>query len=255
MRSNRRNFFKTAGLACAGLALPAVGWSVEQASQVHMGQLVYSQGNWCPRPTALRRLAWEIHKRTVVDTALEPAEIKPVPGMLARHPLVYMSGDRPFSPWNDFHTNALSRFIKLGGTLVVDPAYTPDGDADGFEASVGKLLRRALPGKRQHEIPAAHVVYRSFYQLSRPVGRVEGPPRLTGYTVGSRLAVIRTKHDLGGAWARDNLGNWEHEVQPGGERQREAAFRLGINLVLYTLCLDYKDEKPHRRFSRNRIED
>ncbi len=73
---------------------------------------------------------------------------------------------------------------------------------------------------------------------------------MTGYTVGNRLGVIVTHHDLGGAWARDNLGNWELAVEPGGDRQREKAFRLGINMVMYALCLDYKDEEPHRRFGR-----
>ncbi len=255
MRSNRRFFFKTAGLAAAGLLLPMRSGGAGTGSQVNIGQLVYSQGNWCPRPTALRRLAWEVHKRTVVDAALEPTEVKPVPGMLARNPLVYLSGDRPFPDWSDFHVSALSRFIKLGGTLIVDPAYTPDGDADGFETAVNRQIAKIMPGTKVGDIPEEHVIYRTFYQISRPVGRVEGPPKLSGHKIEQRFAIIRTKHDLGGAWARDNLGNWEYEVRPGGERQRENAFRLGINLVLYALCLDYKNEKPHRRFSQHRIED
>ena len=32
---------------------------------------------------------------------------------------------------------------------------------------------------------------------------------------------------------------------PGGEPQRELAFRLGINLCMYALCLDYKDDAVH----------
>ena len=32
---------------------------------------------------------------------------------------------------------------------------------------------------------------------------------------------------------------------PGGEPQREQAYRLGINLVMYALCLDYKDDHTH----------
>ena len=38
---------------------------------------------------------------------------------------------------------------------------------------------------------------------------------------------------------------WEHEVVPGGDDQREEAFRLAINLVMYALCLDYKTEQAH----------
>ena len=35
---------------------------------------------------------------------------------------------------------------------------------------------------------------------------------------------------------------------PGGERQRELAFRLGINLAMYALCLDYKTDQVHVPF-------
>ena len=34
----------------------------------------------------------------------------------------------------------------------------------------------------------------------------------------------------------------------GGERQREMAFRLGINLAMYALCLDYKADQVHVPF-------
>ena len=68
----------------------------------------------------------------------------------------------------------------------------------------------------------------------------------TDLALGSKpFAVIRGDHDLGGAWARDNLGNWEFEAVPGGPTQRESAIRLGVNVVLYALLLDYKDEQAH----------
>jgi hypothetical protein len=183
-----------------------------------------------------------------VDTVLEPGTVQPTVEQLAASPLVFLCGDRPFSPFEAGPADALARFLRLGGTLIVDPAVTPDGDAGGFDGSVDDLLDAVLPRVRPTPLGSGHLIFRAFYEVARPVGRVEGPAELTGYQVGERLAVIRTHHDLGGAWARDNLGNWEHEVTPGGSLQRENAFRLGINLVLYALCQDYKDEQPHRRF-------
>ena len=32
---------------------------------------------------------------------------------------------------------------------------------------------------------------------------------------------------------------------PGGDDQREEAFRVGVNLAMYALCLDYKTEQAH----------
>jgi hypothetical protein len=34
-------------------------------------------------------------------------------------------------------------------------------------------------------------------------------------------------------------------VIPGGERQRELAFRFGINLVMYVLTGNYKSDQVH----------
>lgn len=244
----RRGFLVSAGAIAASLLLPGRTRALGAASQVDIKQIVYPGGNWQPRPTAVRRLSWEVHKRTAADTALDPGQVKPTAQDLSASPLAYLSGDRPFPDWSPEHQGGLSRFIRLGGTLIVDPAFTADGDSSGFAASVDTLLGRLLPSSSAVSLPPGHLIFRTFYSIARATGRVEGPPGLTGYEHDGRLAVIRTEHDLGGAWARDNLGNWEHEVIPGGERQRENAFRLGINLVMYALCLGYKDEEPHRRF-------
>ena len=251
MQANRRSFIKSLGVV-AGVSLFAKEvFGVGAASQMQMMQIVYSGGNWRPRTTALRRLAWEIHKRTAVDAALEPLDVKPSVRGLSQDAIAYLSGDRSFPDFEDSAVAALKRFVQLGGLLIIDPAYTPDGDSAGFDASCDRLLTAMLPTVAKQEITPPHVVYRTFYQIERPVGRIEGPEHLTGYPIGDRLGVIRTHCDLGGAFARDNLGNWMYAVDPGGDRQREAAFRLGINLVLYGLCLDYKNEEPHRRFGRD----
>jgi hypothetical protein len=69
---------------------------------------------------------------------------------------------------------------------------------------------------------------------------------------GDRIAVVYSRHDLGGAFQRDKLGAWSHAVVPGGAAQRELAIRLGVNLVLYALCTDYKDDQVHAPFIMRR---
>ncbi|MEZ4249175.1 MAG: DUF4159 domain-containing protein [Polyangiales bacterium] len=112
-------------------------------------------------------------------------------------------------------------------------------------------LRRAL-GASLRPIARDHTIFRSFYLVDRPFGRVRGPDTVEGLELGGRLAVVYTRHDLGGALARDNLGNWVHPVTPGGDDQRERAIRFGVNLVMYALCLDYKDDQVHAPFIMRR---
>ncbi len=51
---------------------------------------------------------------------------------------------------------------------------------------------------------------------------------------------------------KDPLGTWEYEVIPGGERQREMAFRLRINIIIYALTGDYKQDQVHLPFIMKR---
>jgi len=84
--------------------------------------------------------------------------------------------------------------------------------------------------------------------LDRHGGRVASRAFLEGLYVGDRLAVVLSTNDLAGAIARDEFGEWEYDVGVGGDVTREMTFRLGINLVMYALCLDYKEDQVHIPF-------
>jgi hypothetical protein len=218
-------------------------------------QLIYPGGNWQPRPTALRRLAWETQKRTAARMVLEPSTTKPFLPKLAKHPLAYLSGDRSFPVFEKNWIANLKRYLNFGGTIIVDPAYTPDGDAPGFKRSIYNLFKSVLPGVQPETILPDHVIFHSFYKINRAEGMVKGSKGLTVFNIKDRAAVIINDHDLAGAWDMDNLGNWKNDVTPGGARQRENAFRLGVNIIMYTLCGDYKNEAPHKRFIPGKIQD
>jgi hypothetical protein len=89
------------------------------------------------------------------------------------------------------------------------------------------------------------VLWKSFYILRQPAGRILAAPYVEAVERDRRLAVVYSQNDLCGAMARDGFGRWEHEVIPGGEAQREQAFRFAVNIVMYAFCLDYKNEQAH----------
>lgn len=202
-----------------------------------------------PRASARRRLAWEARKRTSVETRLRPSRARLDDPSIFETPFLYWAGRTAFDPLSEAEISGLRRFVEFGGMVVIDDAAP---ERDGFDTSIRRALRRALPTTPLRRVPTSHTVYRSFYLLDGPYGRVQGPGYLEGIERAGRLAVAYSRHDMGGAWARDNLGSWEHPVTPGGDTQRERAIRFGVNLVMYALCLDYKDDQVHAPFIMRR---
>jgi hypothetical protein len=241
----RRAFLRAAAATVAGLALPGRARGFGDTARLEVGQIQHG-GRWNPRPTALRRLGWELARRTSIETANDAVPVRLDRPGLHRHPMLYLAGDGPVPPFSEPERAALRRHLQYGGFLLVDAADASDGT--GFDASIRRELARVLPASPLQPIPREHVVYKSFYLLDHQGGRILLKPWLEAQALDGRLAVVYSQNDLGGAWARSELGDWEYPCTPGGEAQRETAFRLGVNLAMYALCTDYKDDAVHLPF-------
>lgn len=225
--------------------------AIGPGSKFRFGQLQLGTA-WNPRPRALRRMAWEIDKRTSIDVELEPAVVAPTAETLHETPFLYLAGDRAFELPSTAGIEALRRFLTFGGFLLIDGA---EGSTDGaFDGSVRKLIAAVFPSplKGLEIIQGDHVIYKSFYLLDKPLGRLAIAPALEGVVRDDRVVCAYVPNDLGGAWSRDDFGNYDFPCEPGGERQRELAFRMGVNLVMYALCLDYKSDQVHVPFIMKR---
>ncbi|MGF1511405.1 MAG: DUF4159 domain-containing protein [Myxococcota bacterium] len=214
-------------------------------SDLQVGHIRYP-GEWNPRPTALRRLLWEVGQRTSIEVELSPSPIELGDPGLFRHPLLYLTGAERLPSFEPEEIRALRRHLTYGGILVIDAADAQPGGP--FDQSVRRLLEQLFPRRPLTRLPDDHVVYKSFYLVPYQGGRVIRRPFLEGVLLDERYAVLYSQNDLGGAWARDAFGRWEYDVNPGGETQRELTFRLGVNIAMYALCLDYKDDLVHTPF-------
>lgn len=240
-----------AGLAAA--AVPRRAAAIGGGSKFRFGQLQLGTGSaWNPRPSALRRLGWEVTKRTSIDVVLEPAVVTPTSDALHANPFLYLAGERELELPSAAGIEALRRFLTFGGFLLIDSA---EGSTDGaFAGSVRKLMSAIYPSpaKGLEVVAPEHVIYKSFYLLDRPLGRLAIAPAMEAVFRDGRIVAAYVANDLGGAWARDDFGNFDFPCEPGGDRQRELAYRLGVNLVMYALCLDYKADQVHAPFIMKR---
>jgi hypothetical protein len=260
---NRRELLAGAAAAAASLALPRAARAIGPGSQLRFGELALPGAPAGLRSSGLERLGWEVAFRTSIDVGRE----NPVPASLASEklfesPFLFLAGDRRFALPSPRELEALRRHLTFGGMLLVDSA---EGRAGGeFDAAVRALVRELFPPPHPGlvTLPADHVVMKSFYLVRQVAGRVAALPHLEAVILGGglgggpggggRAAIVYSQNDLAGAWAKDPLGKWAYQCHPGGETQREHAFRLGINLVMYSMCLDYKTDQVHVPFIMRR---
>ncbi len=147
---------------------------------------------------------------------------------------------------------ALNRFLRAGGMILFDSR-----DADISDAPSAALQRLAAPLAIPplEPIPQDHILSRSFYLLSAFPGRhaggalwVEARAPQEGAQVNDGVTpVVIGGGDWASAWAVDEAGAALFPVGAGsgGARQREAAYRFGVNLVMHVLTGNYKADQVH----------
>ena len=238
---DRRAFLKGALLTAAGTWSPT-GQAIGPGQRLRVTSLRYD-GRWEPPTGAALLLAQEIRYRTSIDVMEEPTAITADDPKLARLPMAVLSGDGDFS-LRERERQRLKRWIEMGGFLLVD--NNGQGNTGStFRDAVSRELGRMFPRNKLERVSPEHVVFRSFYRLDYPAGRVIRRPYVEGLRIGRRFGVLVNHNDLLGAFARDGGGRFLYTPTPGGENQREMAIRFGVNIAMYALCLHYKDDQVH----------
>jgi len=145
---------------------------------------------------------------------------------------------------------SLDRYLRTGGIIFLD---TRDQQMSFDRPANGNAdLKRLLAGIEMPalvQMPATHVLSKSFYLLSDMPGRWQGGKLWieagNGRVNDGVTTIIIGSNDYAGAWAVDSHGRGLMPVSPGGETQREMAFRFGVNLVMVALTGNYKDDQVH----------
>jgi hypothetical protein len=157
----------------------------------------------------------------------------------------------------------LNRYLRSGGMILFD---TRDADLAEFGMSSpnGRRLQqiaRPLDIPPLEPVPADHVLTRTFYLLQDFPGRhygdvwVEASPADAEQVDGMPFRnlndgvtpVVIGGNDWAAAWAMNDAGAPLMRIGrgSGGERQREIAFRFGVNLIMHVLTGNYKSDQVH----------
>jgi hypothetical protein len=195
-------------------------------------------------------------------TALEPAEPMGVDldkDELSFFPILYWPVREDAQPLSDATLAKVDAFMKQGGLIIFDTRDHETSFSGG--ATQNQALNRLI-GQLDipplEPVPENHVLTKSFYLMRSFPGRwdggalwVEAEPQdeaerseRSRRTDGVSSLVI-TSNDLAGAWALDESNRPIYPTVPGGEVQREMAFRAGVNVVMYALTGNYKADQVH----------
>ena len=154
-----------------------------------------------------------------------------------------MGGNEKFGSFSKKELHRLRNYLNYGGFLLIDDNSAKANSR--FDASVRGMINALFPQVPLQKLSRDHSVFRSFYLINRVTGRTQINPYLEGLNIKGRTVLIYSANDLGGAWARDKLGQWTHGTVSGGKRQRQLTIRLGVNIIMYALTLDYKKDMVH----------
>jgi len=203
-------------------------------------------------------------QRTALEAG-DPVGLDPARDELAFFPLIYW----PIVPGAPRPSQAaltrIDSYMKQGGTVLFDTrdaVMAPPGPG-GENRSPGMLALReilaSLDIPELEPVPRDHVLTKTFFLLKDFPGRFSqgqlwveaiAPPNDDEPERPARggdgvSSIIITSNDFAGAWAQRQDGQPLLPMVPGEPRQREFAFRAGVNIVMYTLTGNYKADQVH----------
>ena len=199
--------------------------------------------------SGLTGLSMVVSQRTAAELGT-PIGVDIARDELAFFPLLYWPVDPSQPAPTPPAIRRLNRYLADGGTILFDTRdRTVGGGLFGAGAQALQRLARGLDLPPLSPVPPDHVLTKSFYLMQDFPGRwtggqvwVERPGERVNDGVSS---IIVGSHDWAAAWSMDLAGRPVFPVVPGGEKQREAAFRFGINLIMYALTGNYKADQVH----------
>jgi hypothetical protein len=251
------------GPPSASLLKPGDAAAIAATSRVTFGYVLTGDaGTDGTSRAGLSGLGKVLAARTAVEPG-EPAGVDIENDEIAFFPVLYwpvLEGARALG------TNTLAKidaYMKQGGMIIFDTRDYGQGLPIGLSRRRGQMgetpLQRLLGNldiPRLEPVPQGHVLTKSFYLLTTFPGRWDGgqlwveaganaSPGRRARRADGVSGILVTPNDFASAWALDEQNTPLFPVVPGGERQREMAFRVGVNIAMYALTGNYKADQVH----------
>lgn len=205
---------------------PATPSPPQNQSAIKLARVKYSGGgDWYNDPSAEINLLRYVRTHTSinVDPVYEYVDLSTDNVFL--YPVLFMTGHGTVN-FTESEVRNLRAYLENGGFLYIDDDY-------GMDASIRKELKRVFPEQELRELPFTHPLYHAHFDFPNGLPKIHEhdakPPQGFGLFVGTRLCVFYTiETNPSDGWA-------DPEVHHDPPEKREAALKIGTNIIVYAL--------------------
>ncbi|HEX9951479.1 MAG TPA: DUF4159 domain-containing protein [Rubricoccaceae bacterium] len=189
-------------------------------ARVHYG----GGGDWYsgdPLPTLIAYA----RAHTLLDLDPEPHTVDLESDRLFGYPFLYLNGHGSVAFTPD-EAARLRRYLDAGGFLYVNDDY-------GLDETIRAELRKVYPDQELAALPTSHPLYHAHFDFPAGLPKVHEhdgrPAEGLGLFHEGRLVVFY-------AFQSDLADGWEPAgTHPDPPEVREAALRMGVNLLVYAM--------------------
>lgn len=198
----------------------------QQQSSFRIGRLKYSGGgDWYNDPSAEVNLLQYIRQNT--NIAVEPRYeyVDLSSDNIFLYPMLFLTGHGNIS-FTEEEARRLRAYLESGGFLYIDDDY-------GLDQHIRREMKKVFPDQDFVELPFSHPIYHCHFHFQYGPPKIHEhdgkPPQGFGLFCGGRLCVFYTyESNPSDGWADPDV----HHDPP---EKREAALKMGTNIVVYVL--------------------
>lgn len=141
------------------------------------------------------------------------------------YPVLFMTGHGTVS-FTDAELRNLRAYLTNGGFLYIDDDY-------GMDESVRRELKRVFPDQQLRELPFSHPLYHAHFDFPKGLPKIhehdnKAPEGLALFHDGKVCVFYTYETNPSDGWA-------DPEVHNDPPERREAALKLGTNIIVYAL--------------------
>jgi len=197
-----------------------------QTPSFQIAKLKYNGGgDWYANKTSLPNLIRFCNQNLNMNINKEEAVVEAGSSEIFTYPFVHMTGHGNVT-FSDAEAENLRKYLINGGFLHIDDNY-------GLDKFIRVEMKKVFPELDFVELPFSHPIYHQKFNFPKGLPKIhehdDKTPQGFGLIYQGRLVCFYSYEcDLGNGWE-------DQEIYNDPEEKRQAALRMGANILSYAL--------------------